>query len=183
MFIVIVLVSALANWLSKRKETQDSGEQPQPGTSATPPQTAPTDWEERLRRLLGEQLAVPPPRPAQANQPPPPLRRTTLTPVATRPPIIRQVERRPVAPIRPPALEVAPAVATSTGDRVAGGGVEGTIRRFEQLDAAVMTPVRPIGAMVNRTPSVLSAALRTPQAVRQAFIASLVFGPPKGMED
>lgn len=185
MFVVIVLVSALANWLSKRNETKNSGDQPQSGSSTATPPTEPADWEERLRRLLGEQLAVPPtPRPAQGNNPPaPPLRRPPVPPVATRPPIIRQVERRPATPPRPPTIEAAPSVPGAAADGLGSDGVAGTVRRFEQLDPAVMTPVRPIGMKANRSASGLSVALRTPQAVRQAFVASLVFGPPKAMED
>jgi hypothetical protein len=58
-----------------------------------------------------------------------------------------------------------------------------TVRRFEQMDPAVMTPVRPIGARAEQRGSALGISLRQKQAARQAFIASLVFGPPKAFED
>jgi hypothetical protein len=171
LFLVIVLASAVINWLSKRRAEQAG---PQPGRENEPP-SAPADWEERLRRLLGEEVV--PPRPARPTpvpqQPAPPLLRPT-----GRPPVIR-----PAAPaLRPPPVEVVPVVISSEAEGAAGG-VEETVRRFEQLDPAVMTPVRPISAMGSRRSNAISVNLRQPQAARQAFVASLVFGPPKGLED
>lgn len=182
--IAIVVAGALTNWLNKRREEKVAGEKPKDGSAPAPSQSAPPDWEERLRRLLGEEMVPPSPRPTQPAQPAPPLRRPTAqtTSTATRPPIIRPADRRPASLLRPPPVEVAPVVVLSTAGQVSGG-VEETVRRFEQLDPAVMTPVRPIGAMENRRSSALGASLRQPQNARQAFIASLVFGPPKALED
>lgn len=170
MFIVIVLVSAVVNWLSKRRE-EKAAQEGNGGEDKTPA-SVPADWEERLRRMLGEELPSPTPGlPPKPEPPAPPLRRPAA------PPIIR-----PTAPaMRPPPVEIVPVALSSDAD-VAVGGVGETIRRFEKMDAAVMTPVRPIGAMGSRR-SGLAVNLRQPQAARQAFMASLVFGPPKGLEE
>lgn len=179
MFIVIVLVSALANWLSKRNEEKKSDDTATAADPAAPPQPAESDWEARLRRMLGEEVVVPPPpRPAQATQPVPPvLRPANRPPTAPRPPVIRSTP-----PMRPLPVETAPAQGAAT-ERFSRSSVEETIRRFEQLDAAVMTPVRPIGSARNHRGNALGVALRKSETARQAFVASLVFGPPKGMED
>lgn len=84
--------------------------------------------------------------------------------------------------MRPPPVEIVPVNLASEAD-VALGGVSETVRRFEQMDAAVMTPVRPIGAMGSRRGPGFAVNLRQPQAARQAFVASLVFGPPKALEE
>lgn len=172
MFVLIVLISTVANWLSKRRA--EAAEETKP-TSEAAPQAAPADWEERLRRLLGEEVL--PPQPARPTpvpqQPAPPLRRPTGSP-----PLVRPASTA----LRPPPVEVVP-VARSSEAEVAAGGVEETVRRFEQLDPAVMTPVRPISALGSRRRSGLALNLRHPQAARQAFVASLVFGTPKGFED
>jgi len=179
--IAIVVVGALTNWLNKRREEKAAGEKPKDGAAPAP---APVDWEERLRRLLGEELVPPTPRPPQPTQPAPPLRRPTAqtTTTATRPPILRPADRRPTSPLRPPPVEVAPVMVSTTANQVYSDVAE-TVRRFEQMDPAVMTPVRPIGARENRRSSALGASLRQPQLARQAFVASLVFGPPKALED
>lgn len=174
--IAIVLAGALTNWLSKRREEKAARENPADGSTPTP-----MDWEERLRRLLGEELVPPSPRPSQPTQPAPPLRRPPQ-PAASRPPILRPGDRRLAAPLRPPPVEVAPVIVSTTANQVYSDVAE-TVRRFEQMDPAVMTPVRPIGARDNRRSSALGASLRKPQAARQAFVASLVFGPPKALED
>lgn len=180
MFIAIVLASAVVNWLSKRREEKMSGGKTPEG--APPPaassQSPAADWEERLRRLLGEEM-VPPAAP-QPPRPAPPLHRPKPQ-TSNRPPIIRPT-MRPTAPRRPPPVEVVPVVVTASSDQVSGGGVEKTIARYEQLDPAVMTAVRPITSLRKPSGSGLGAKLRDPHAARQAFVASLVFGPPKGLE-
>lgn len=180
--IAIVVAGALTNWLSKRREEKAANEKSKDGSAPASAQSALPDWEERLRRLLGEEFVPPAPRPTQPVQPAPPLRRPSAPPTATRPPIIRPADRRPASPLRPPPVEVAPVTGLATANQVSGGVGE-TVRRFEQLDPAVMTPVRPIGARADQRGSALGNSLRQKQAARQAFIASLVFGPPKAFED
>jgi hypothetical protein len=175
MIMILVLASGLINWLAKRRQEQ-AGEDSR--EKETPPQPA-LDWEERLRRMLGEPM-LPPNRPAQPTpptQPAPPLRRPT--PTTQRPPLLRPASQ-PSAVRRPTIEVVAPIV---TRDEVSGHGVEDAVRHFEQLDPAVMTPVRPLGAVGKTRGSALGTTLRRPQVARQAFLASLVFGPPKGLEE
>ena len=180
--IAIVVAGALTNWLNKRREEKAAGEKSNTDSAPAQPQPATSDWEERLRRLLGEELVPPLPQPTRPAQPAPPLRRPTPPAAVTPPPILRPAERQTASPMRPPPVEVAPVVGMATPNQ-ASGGVEETVRRFEQMDPAVMTPVRPIVAIGNRRGSAPGVSLRQPQAARQAFIASLVFGPPKALED
>jgi hypothetical protein len=179
-FVFIVLVSAVVNWLSKRRQEQAGGEDRRNEMSGGQPPKAPADWEERLRRLLGEEVVPPRPGPPPSSQSAPPLRRPTAP--TPRPPILRP--GGPTAPAwRPPPVEVVPVTVKTTRDEVVGHGVEETIRRFESLDSAAMTSVRPLGIMKPARGSMLGAALRQRQVAQQAFVASLVFGPPKGLEE
>ncbi|MGC3958885.1 MAG: hypothetical protein QM813_13385 [Verrucomicrobiota bacterium] len=166
--IAIVVASSIANWLSKRRaekngEVPPSGEQP----------SAPPDWEERLRRLLGEEMppAAPPPviRPAgSSNSAPPPLRPARQPATSTR---LR----------RPPPVEVAPVIGPQSV-KEASAEIQETVSRYELSEMAVKSMLRPAVARAPRRTTGMTAALRRPSAARQAFIASLVFGPPKGLE-
>lgn len=113
-FVVIVLLSSLSNWLKERSEKRKQGERqlpperdvlaPGPLVGTEPQTSSPTEakgpeWERELRRLFGEEDAPPVQRPA-----PPPL----LVPapkVSTAPPVtIRRFE----VPPRDPEPEVQP---------------------------------------------------------------------------
>ena len=96
-FAVIILLSALSNWLKQRKEQESRRKQgkptpvqarghptqPAPVNHEVPPPARPTDWQEELRRLLaGETEAPPAPPPAlppavPSTPPPVPARETT----------------------------------------------------------------------------------------------------------
>jgi len=166
--IALVVASAIANWLAKRRAEKSGEAVGEEKTSSTPRRSsAPpvADWEERLRRMLGEEA------PTAA---PPPIIKPSARPAVTQP-------KDRVAP------GLRPAVATATVPLApelteGNSGVEETIRRYEQREPGTMPAVRPIISSGAGRPVLLNNSLRQPQAARQAFLASLVFGPPKGLE-
>jgi hypothetical protein len=164
---VILIVAGLANWLTQRRQQKQQEEQERQAEDAV--RGAPAkpqrdfDVEETLRRLLGEELQPPRPVPGPVR---PPIKPSSteddgfiqLPPVLAPPPII------PV----PPAAKA--------------------IEAARQVEAAAM----PAGSVVvagERRPARRSRARmrygwnwRDPNRARQAFVASLVFGPPRGLE-
>ena len=178
---VIVIVGALANWLSKRRQEKQAGpptegDEPSP-TSGKPP--GEFNLEETLRRLMGEE----PPAPLSAPPPIPRAAQGELPPVPDWPeeePF--QPERQDVPPLRPPPIAVEPASITTT---TVSRQQEQAARRFEQLNEQGRHPPTVVGQGHRyRSPAGKRAASlwRDPRSARRAFVASLVFGPPKGLE-
>lgn len=108
-FLVIILLSGLSNWLKHRQEHKEQAERQReaplpphaPEPDHAPPSPAPQpekarDWEEELRRLFGGEPAPPPPAPRPVTEPP--------TPIAPPPPVVLAPPRTQ----RVPELEEAP---------------------------------------------------------------------------
>jgi len=181
----LVIGSALVNWLAKRRQEKQARDQPE--VEETPPSASQPagefNLEEALRRLMGE--AAPSPAP------PPPIPRTArreLPPVPIpsenkpRPPEWMRQPARPAAPVLRPPLAVAP---VNVAAREAGRQDQLAAQRFEQLNergrhpAAVVshTRQRPV-----RSGPRGASRWRDARSVRRAFVASLVFAPPKSFE-
>ncbi len=183
----LVIGSALANWLAKRRQekqarNQSEDESPPPASSAPPGEF---NLEETLRRLMGEE----PPAPSPA---PPPL-----IPRAARrdlPPVQTPTEIKPLPPewMRQPARSASPVlqppIALATAGMLAHEArLEDAqaVQRFEQLNeqgrhpAKVVTHTRqrPVRSGARGT-----SRWRDVRSVRRAFVASLVFAPPKSFE-
>lgn len=177
LIVVIVLVSALANWLSKRREgkpTNGPADRAEPKPAPGKP-AGEFNLEETLRRLLGEA----PPAPVAPPPPPPPLPRepqARMRPVRVR----REEKPRESVPPVPPGLPLSRAVARASVEvDTAGKESEQAARRFEHWNQEG----RRIARVVRRRSGTRSAARwRDPRSARQAFVASLVFAPPKGLE-
>ena len=76
----------------------------------------------------------------------------------------------------PPVVQV-----TQTGKK--SGGVKRAIQRYEEARReAEKLPVQVNPLRGKRRANALGMSLRDRQTARQAFAASLVFGPPKGLE-
>lgn len=199
--LVIVLGGALSQWLMKRRQRNQAdkrqdGDEPVPTVGAHEPSQRQLDLQEALRQLLGGE---PPPR---APQPPPipPVMRDAQpaegwsdeeqfqpepawmdeaqeTYEAARPPAIQTA-----APSRPhPALARASATAIKTSEQN-----EEAVRRFEQLNEQGRHPATVVNAgrgRRSRAGARAVALVRDARTVRQAFVASLVFGPPKAFEN
>jgi hypothetical protein len=84
-------------------------------------------------------------------------------------------------PRRPPPVEVVPVIVPQNV-KEASAEIEETGRRYELQEAAAQAALRKAVARAPRRTTGLKTSLRQPQAARHGFVASLVFGPPKGLE-
>ena len=183
----IVIGSALANWLAKRRQEKQARNQPEdespPPASSAPP--GEFNLEETLRRLMGEE----PPAPSPA---PPPLipraARRDLPPVQTPteikplPPEWTRQAARPAAPVLRPPMAVAKG---SVPARVTSLEIEQAEKRFEQLTEQVRRPATVVTHKrhrAGRSGAQGTSRWRDLRSVRRAFVASLVFAPPKSFE-
>lgn len=203
-FVVILLLSAVANWIKTRKGldpeawdeeqtgTPPSGPRPRPPTSGTPPpRPKPVfDLEGELRRLFGEE---PEPKPA----PPPVLPRPVVEAQPSE--VFVPVVLAPAPPAAPSSLgRTAVEAATATaGESARMASVansylrSGTAGRtgLDRAEAARLASQfeRRAGSVRDRrraaSPDVASvlALLQQPTTARQAILASVILGPPKGL--
>ena len=184
---VVVIGGAIANWVSKRRQEkqarhQSEGEEPPPVSSAPPGEF---NLEETLRRLMGEEPPTPTPAPpphiprAASHELPPVQTRAEIKPL---PPEWMRQPARPAAPALQPPIAV---TQTSVSVRAAKLEVEQAEQRFEQLTeqvrhaATVITHTR---QRPMRSGSRSTSRWRDVRSVRRAFVASLVFAPPKSFE-
>jgi hypothetical protein len=183
----LVIGSAIANWLAKRRQEKQArnspeDESPPPASSAPPGEF---NLEETLRRLMGEE--PPPPAPA----PPPLIPRTTrrdLPPVQTPteikplPPEWTRQAARPTEPVLRPPMAVA---KSSVPTRVTSLEIEQAEKRFDQLTEQVRRPATVVThtrQRAGRSGARGRSRWRDVRSVRRAFVASLVFAPPKSFE-
>jgi hypothetical protein len=199
--LVIVLVGALSQWLMKRRQRNQAENQPEGDESlpslGKPQERSPRelDLQEVLRELLGGE---PPPRAPQPPPVPPVMQdaqrsegwldeeqfqrkqswrdepQETLE--ATRPPAIQT----DLPPQRHASLARAEATRLEAERRQRDAA-----RRFEQLNEQARHPATVVNTargLRSRTRARAVALVRDTRTVRQAFIASLVFGPPKAFE-
>jgi hypothetical protein len=210
--IVIIVISALSSWAQQRKQKREEeaewggwGDSPAehpsdqhpsrhsetPPTPTTAPRPTASNWEEELRRMLGEAPAAPPPR---APQPPPIV-------------VVQPKPQPPPVPVYTPARpEPEPVYAEENYEELVtpaprlGQLSEASIayERASQLHANVAEQLRQIKLQTQQH-SVISARqpqrarsqdagkvvqmLRNPHTVRQAIIASMVLNPPKALEN
>lgn len=194
--LVIVLVGALSQWLTKRRQASEADSRPDndaplpsPGKSEERLQRE-LDLQEVLRQLLGGE---PPPR---APQPPP------ISPVMRDAPALEVgSDEEPVQPeharmdkpqetyeaARPAAIHTAPSrpYSASRSNATPITISEQSVRRFEPLVEHARHPAAMVTTGRERHSHGGARAigwLRDHQTVRQAFVASLVFGPPKAFE-
>ncbi|PYK62786.1 MAG: hypothetical protein DME21_05185 [Verrucomicrobia bacterium] len=210
--LLIVLGSAINEWLKKKKQTgkkdswptgsgSDSQQPHDPATQqmprpASPRPKATSDWEEQLRRLLDGEMPV-------AKQPPvapPPIR-----PVIVQEPKPAPPQRRVVAAAR--AASTAPLALSVPGTAEASKTVEvhpqalkesaAAYQRASHLHEGVAEHLKRVEEMTEHHPGKAPTAhrpgfsteaaqtitlIRNPRTARKAIIASLIFGPPKALE-
>jgi len=181
--VVIVIVGAIMNWLSKRREQQaeDSAEGEQP--SQSPPAGKPArefNLEDAVRRLMGEEP------PAQSPLPPPipPAARGESPPIAAwHEEGSFQRGKQTAPPLRLPPIPAARAVVT---EATIGEQQQQAARRFEHLNEQGRHPATVIDQrreQRSRAGKRVASLWRDPRSARRAFVASLVFAPPKGLEN
>lgn len=194
----LVIGSALVNWLSKRrqeKQARHESEGDEPSPSSNKP-TGEFNLEETLRRLMGEeppqQAPAPPviPRPAQRELPPARTRAeeaplpqvwTRMNPTEEAKATARQPAKHAAPVLRPPIA----LVSVSVTSREASRQDEQDARRFAQLNAQGRHPATVVShtrQRPSRSGPRAASRWRNPRSVRQAFVASLVFAPPKCFE-
>jgi hypothetical protein len=202
--LVILVISAVATWFKKRtqgdrgREGGRVGELQPPSQINRPagqrpvvsrPPQRPASWEEELRRLLeGETTASQSAPPAPPPVVVPPVPRPAVVP----PPIrVRPVVNRPVYV---PPVEAAPTFEIPKRQL---GSLEESRKAYErasQLDKTVAQHIdRVQGAPVKLTtvthkelsPEVAQVVslFKNPGTARRAVIASVILGPPKGLEE
>ena len=178
-FLLIVGISAIANWLQSRRKAKEESSSQDPskwetsqskreherkpaGEAREASRPAKSfNWEDELRKMLGEEVFPPRPESAGDGDLAPPPRATP----------------EPVLPPRKP-LDATPAVALTALD---------LIRLQDQPAQGKSAPLTGIKCKRRAAGSVEKRQairfLRDAQTVRQAIIASVVLGPPKTLED
>ena len=198
--LVIILISVISNWLMKRRQANQDDENPADGVESPPPKSQEhsqrqTDLQEVLRQLLG---GDPPPRAPQPPPIPPVIRDAQAQEVGQdeeqfQPePAWMDESHETYGAARPPAIPAVPpppppaALARANAARIETlRRDEEAARRFEQLSQKARHPATAVGiGRGRRSPDGKRAIamVRDPRTVRQAFIASVVFGPPKALE-
>ncbi|MBI2924316.1 MAG: hypothetical protein HYY24_01275 [Verrucomicrobia bacterium] len=164
--------------------------------SAPPPTPKALGWEEELRRLLQGESAPAPPPPPVIQVPPAPAR-----PIPTTPPPKPVHAPRPFVTPKPSPVLMPAAASEEEGprhsiaelrestaayqrashiDQLAGHHLRHADQRTEQPAPAPPTAHRSApAAEITQT----VALLRHPRTARQAIVASMVIGPPKGLEN
>jgi hypothetical protein len=197
-FILIVVGSAIFNWLQQKAEEKKNQDMPHPPrrNPGMPPRPVAQNWEEELKRVLqttprrasSPPIHTPPPPPlpvprARASREDPELQPAPV-PLFTFPDVSRslmevQEESEPVpqAPVLGRLSESAAAHsrASSLQEMIAA--------RLQGVDSAVSDPLIAV-PLVERNEEIVAFvnSLRSPATIRQAFLASLVFSPPKAFE-
>ena len=205
-FVAIAIGSILVEWLKKRHPPGQTGSTDEAETHRSTTSTAPrpaesrpaatSDWEEELRRLLGQ--------PPVAKPPPVPTPQPTTTPPPARPVIIQAP--RPVP--APPVVRSIPPPLAGTAIAEAEKSVEVQLptlkesvtayRRASHLQEQVVERLKHVEQMTERhlasVPTAHRAAVSTDAArsialirnrhtVRQAIVTSLILSAPKGLEN
>lgn len=165
---VLVVAGAIINWLTQRRQAKQEREAEARGDDEAPaPPEKPgqvPDIEEALRRLLGEETARPKPAP-------PPLPPTTR-PLPSLPPA-RTGGGKPPGLVSSPVAVVLPVVTGAVQEQAA--------LRLAQVDQQVQRPIVSLPRQ-RRSSGGWNSLWRNRPNARRAFVASLVFGTPKGLE-
>jgi len=186
-FLLFILLTGASSWLQrKRGEGEKGGGEPSPGPQ--PGKGRALDWEEELRRLLGEEPAPPP-------SPPPPIQPAPAE--ARRPPPTPKAPSQP--PPAPPAHQVKAPQAPEISFQASGAAHERAIaikgavsKRMERVrqqvrgqgpPATAPLPAESAPARGGPDPAVaeLVRRLRHPSTARQAVVAAMILQPPKAL--
>ena len=203
-FAAFIVLSAVANWVKRRRGGKDADAWPaetdvpaprRPTQRTQPPLTpvVPTpakrfDLEQELRRLLGEEE---PPKPEPAAPPPlPPVVARTLKPATTPTPFPRipsVLENIPVEETRHVEQTTRAYPLTRMAEarqdfQKASQLSAQVVERMHQVDEHVAHHLIKSRTTIPSQTAELVRVLRQPRTARQAFVTSLVFGPPKALD-
>jgi hypothetical protein len=184
--------------------------EPHRSTTSTPSRPAASQpaatsgWEEELRRLLGGEPPVARPPPVHTPQPtpvPPPIRPVVIqaprpvlvpSPVTGAPPVVRSIppplaetakaEARKSVEIQLPTLK-GPITAYQRASHLQGHVIERS-KHVDEMTERQLASV-PTARHTSVSPDAVRsiALIRNRNTVRQAIVASLIFGAPKGLEN
>ncbi len=175
MVIAFVVGGAIINWISSRKARQAAEEsemsEAPPPIQGTPPPTADPEWENTVRRLLGEEI---PNRPAQP--PPPPIISQPPPRIPQRPAPFVPTPPRTVFRSNPPPTPT----RTFTAPRIAIPVIRRSDTFRNAVNVAAHAPSYRARSGAPDTAPIRS--LRNSAVARRAYRLSLVFAPPKGLE-
>jgi len=192
---VIIVGGAVINWLTQRRQRKEEQKQQEPPQAGGPSPGAPPkaerefDMEETLRRLLGEEIV--PPRPAEPPpvapvappRPAPASPRPTIAPPPIRP---RILEAPPASALVPPMPTARPpaSILPKTASVEAAWQLETmALERESQPEPVLQTTVIAAPMPLRRSRGMRPGwNWRRRRSARQAFVASVVFSPPKGFE-
>ena len=180
--LIIVAAIWLLSAIFKRKEVDETELPPElkPRRGQTPAPPAASNWEEELRRVLGEPAGEPPPiihesRPLPRRAPAPP-------PVPAYEPHI-QVSLPDPQPRIEPHFQPLPGLTESTARYAEAMTLEQRVTRH--MSDITRSPVGTTAAVRREiAPEVFEAvsAIRTQRGARSAVLASIILGPPRGIE-
>jgi hypothetical protein len=181
---LIVIGGAIANWLAKRRQEKQAGGKV-PGEAPPPPNkpSGEVSLEEVLRRLLGgepQETPAPPPLPGTPQAQPPPID-TWMEEEA------RRQDREWSGEDSEEEIQAAPAARPP---RIAGAGLavarpvagEPAAQATVSLTAISDQGHPPVARVEHRRAGRQAAFWRNPKNARRAFVASVVFAPPKGLQ-
>ena len=162
--VIFVIIAILSNLFGKKKkkEEEQSGEQPPPQPEASKP----SSLEEELRRLLSG---------GSGQQPSTPVEET-LPPVlqSESPPTEPQWEPEPVVETASPLNEAKEAYQQASQLH------EAVAERMKQVHTS-HAPTATVDAVSGELREVITM-VRQPKTARQAIVASVILGSPKGLE-
>ncbi|MCS1408595.1 MAG: hypothetical protein M2R45_01771 [Verrucomicrobia subdivision 3 bacterium] len=190
--ILISLISVVSEWVGKRRKARRMAEEgplsPSPEDALSEPEVAERrrsvasqgaqEWEERLRRLLGEETDTTPA--AASPLSPEPIRTEPVVPPPPPPvksPVIEAYH--PPEPSAPHPQHLKP-LATQQKMQDATQWGKGT-KSAQGLDSTGDIPKKVRQSF--RRQAVTAKSFRDRNALRQAIVASVVLSPPKGTEE
>ena len=177
---VLIVGSALASWLSKRRQQKQAGRPSEGDEPSLSPAKPPGEFnlEETLRRLMGEESSPRVPGP-------PPLPRTLESDRTPTPEWSYEEPFQPAEPAPPTVRQPSALARVSVTVRENSQLEEQAALRFEQLNERGRHPavvVNHAGQHLSRSGPRVATRWRDSRSVRQAFVASIVLAPPKSLE-
>jgi hypothetical protein len=188
LILVLIALSSLYSWLMKKRQSSREEKRPQGDEQPASPGAEGhaergLNLQEVLRRLLGgdsfSPSPLPPPLPFGADDPEPSYagrNKQQFDPQQTWTAENREAYDKARQTAHEAEQKQQAAALRYSEQR------EKAARRFAQLNAQAKLPATVVRARVHRSSTQPASLWRDSRAVRRAFVASLIFAPPKGLE-
>jgi hypothetical protein len=180
-YAIVLIIGALVNWLAKRSQNRQAAQSPQgdvPPAKANP-SSAEYNLEDALRRFMGEDPLAPRPLPPVIPESGP----AGTTQVADAGEVqFRSTPGQSPADTRVPPRETVPGFVTLTrGDAEAETAMLRSEDSREQGLLSRAAPDQHFRLRASKPTRRTSTSWRRPGTARQAWVASIVFGPPPSL--